>query len=778
MKEPWQSEEEHFIRIENVDTWKIKKYKNINPANELAYTEYWSGIKKKFIEGFWGQDFGKWRYMPGTLYFYINMCVILHADKRTKTRKKIRPELRDLEWSFAYMFLIAKGFSGFMEDEKYTCWHGINTTPIEEIPEDIKANVLTKEGHKKVYVQPKHYLYMLHDKPLGPPLYDNNASNVMILGSRGGGKSYYIALAEGLHQIVFDGAKYYTQDTIENPAQITACVGSGDTAKSGEFLTKMEDCMNEFATNPSLGVWGKPGDFDYMPNPFYKDMSGSTAPGNKKNGGWRHSYKKNINGRWVDGFGTGSSVYHVSYSDKKSDGAEAAAGGRYTISIVEECGLTSNVREVYNSNIATVSVDASDQFGVQAFLGTSGNMDTIIGAKEMFTNTSQYNIVPYRNIWEGNGTDLIGFFLPAYMTSIKFKDKNGNTDFKKAKEDLDKIERKLMSSNNPLALRMHRMNYPTKPSHMWVSKQGYILPSEMAAERVKELELRSQYKTIGTPIKLRWDSDEQNRVVYDIDLQAEPFYEIRGIDRRETLDGCIMMYEPPVSGEIPADMYAYVGHDPYVSDNREDGQSLGATHVIMNPKYWTTHLKKSPIVATYIGKPEGGKEVYYQNQEKLLAFYGNPVRGLWYEADRGDACRDYYLRKHKTHLLAVRPQHAVGSHAISKKVTQYGWVTGNKVSKINHLERLRDWLLEDITLGGKTMKIIETIPCIFTLKEIAEYDLDEGNFDAVMSLAGAVLGIREDAHKAESQAMQRTKNALAFISTHNRIKKKQYERIP
>ena len=234
---------------------------------------------------------------------------------------------------------------------------------------------------------------------------------------------------------------------------------------------------------------------------------------------------------------------------------------------------------------------------------------------------------------------------------------------------------------------------------------------------------------------------------------------------------------PPVPKDIPEDMYCFIGHDPYVSDNQEDGESLGSTHVLMNPKYWDTHMQNSPLVATYIGKPPNGKEEYYQIQEKLLALYGNPQQGLWYEANRGQACRDYYLRKQKTHLLALRPQRVQGSHVHQKRVTQYGWIVGNRVVKIQILEMLRDWLLEDVKIKGKEYKIIETLPCIFTLRQIEGFSLDEGNWDSVMSLAGAVLGLKEKSHYAEQEAILRTSNTLKFISTNKRMTKfkKSYE---
>jgi len=115
----WDKINEHWIRIEDRDTWLIK-LKSINPADEFKYSEYWSGLKRKCIEGVWNKDFDGYRYMTGNLFFYINFCVIIDTDKRTKSRVKTRPTLSDLEWELSYMMLGARGFAGWEDDDEFT----------------------------------------------------------------------------------------------------------------------------------------------------------------------------------------------------------------------------------------------------------------------------------------------------------------------------------------------------------------------------------------------------------------------------------------------------------------------------------------------------------------------------------------------------------------------------------------------------------------------------------------------------------------------------------
>ncbi len=221
--------------------------------------------------------------------------------------------------------------------------------------------------------------------------------------------------------------------------------------------------------------------------------------------------------------------------------------------------------------------------------------------------------------------------------------------------------------------------------------------------------------------------------------------------------------------EVINDMYVFT-HDPYVSDDWAEGGSLGTVHVWLNPKYWNKYLVNSPLVATYIGKPRGGKKEFYENLEKLLAFYGNPLRGLWYEANRGEYCRGFFHKKGKAKLLSLRPQYEKGDNIFGKAVTQYGFIVGNQVAKLAMLDDLADFLLKPIESMNNKL-VIETLPCIFTLRQIKLYEPKDGNFDAVSSIMGFPLYIREEEHRMlnEMKSKRIKKNPLAFLSVNSKI---------
>ena len=170
-----------FIKIESRSRWLLKDIPNYHP-DDPRHTLLWRDYKKKCIEGVWEKDFEGYRFMPGNLWFYINFGIILDADKKKKSRYKIKPLLRDLEWERAYMCLEAFGFSGFSGDEYITCNNSVRDylkTNDSSYLESLSKEEYKGDGSLKEYKHPREYLRGLHSQPLGKPLYHNNAKNTM-----------------------------------------------------------------------------------------------------------------------------------------------------------------------------------------------------------------------------------------------------------------------------------------------------------------------------------------------------------------------------------------------------------------------------------------------------------------------------------------------------------------------------------------------------------------------------------------------------------------------
>lgn len=148
----------------------------------IKYKTYWKEMKRRTMEGYWFE--GKW--MPGVLYEYVNFSRIrVNKDKYSKTKIVSRPALRDLEWEKAYVFTEARGFSGFADDDVYTCYTPVaNYDKLDEyekadVDERMSPYARKKDGTLKKFVPAREYLRKIHLMNLGKPIYHNEARNVI-----------------------------------------------------------------------------------------------------------------------------------------------------------------------------------------------------------------------------------------------------------------------------------------------------------------------------------------------------------------------------------------------------------------------------------------------------------------------------------------------------------------------------------------------------------------------------------------------------------------------
>ena len=677
---------------------------------------------------------------------------------------KLLEQTRELAQSLGFKAKIHKpGRTGITNSLKYNLRITGNISIIPCKIKRKKAEDTAKQGSKRNSIQ----IDLTSGKVEDFYGFEIDKDNLFLLedylithNARGGGKSYFYS-ALNLHEILFDGAKEYTEETRKNPATTEVLIGAALSSKSNEFCAKIELAMNELATNPILGCWGKPGDDDYQPSPFYKDMKGSLKPNNAENP-YIHKYEKKVNGRWVSGFGTGSKILHVSFTQENP---EAAAGTRPARITVEEVGLVPNVLTVHGSNDACQRVDKT-KFGSTHYLGTAGNIEKVVESRILFTEPEGYDIVSYDDVWEHTGK--IGFFLPAYYTNNAFRDENGNTDVESAKAFYEKRRanaKKVSSQKYDAEL----MNYPLVPSEMFLGREGRILPITELKEREKQLLLHNNYKKIGTAIDIFFDSSRKTGVDYRVLENTEPIYEFP-TKRDANIEGCIMMYEAPleVNGTVPNDLYDLVGFDPYVSENLGDGESLGAVYVMKNPKYNSLGYGGNEVVCGYVGKHNLGRTRFLENVEKILMMYGSPNQGLWFEGNRGDYVKGYFEKKYKLHQLCLRPQIEKGVRVLNRPVSEYGWITGNRISKIQLIDMLAEWLKEETTIGGVTKRNLERLPDIGLVRECIAFDLDKGNYDRIMALVGCVVGLREKVNQYEQSIINKN-NPLALLANNNNL---------
>lgn len=715
-----------FIRINNRNNFLISEVESYHPQS-IMYSKYWKRHKKRCIEGFWSIDdkdiiininedvdetivSEKWRFMPGNNYFYVNFGTILHQDEdgpKTAPKIKMRPALRDIEWEFYYNWLEARGFSGFDKDEKYTSNRELlDAFNGERVTFD--KSCFNSNGKLKDFIPAKDYLRQLHGKPKGKALYQNEARNLLMLGARGFGKSYLVGVGVVLHEIIFDGAKEYTEETIKNPYKVEVFVGAAIAAKSADILDKTKVAMENLP-----GAWGV-NTKDYKPSPFYKQMSGTLAPNNMKNS-WKHEYQKKTGGIWKTQ-GSGSNVKHGIYT---TENPEAAAGTRPGVMVVEEVGLCSNILTVHGSNTACQK-EGIWKFGSSVYLGTGGNVEKVQETEILFRDPAGFDFLEFEDDLEGMGKT--GWFVPCIYAMNQFKDENGNTDTKRAYDYKLKERERKRKSKDPSALALEMMNYPLVPSEMFLNAKDSMFPIAELKEQLANV-LANPYKFTNSYyyVDLIWTDSGKLKIEYLNQHGLEIDYPIKDNKNRP---GVICLFELPkkdINNEAVRNRYIQ-GTDTY-DDDESSTNSLGST--------WIMDMFTGRLVAEYTGR-RGTKE-FYEITRKLNSFYNAKHN---YEQNK-KGLFTYYDQKNSTHLLCDTPESLrdIADITISKIGNKRKGTNASTPVIAHGLRLILDWLLEPAYGEDLESNILNLhkIGSIGLLKELINYAAGK-NADRVSAL--------------------------------------------
>jgi hypothetical protein len=755
-----------FPIIEHRDTFLIKEFPTHYPGTSM-YLDFWKEQKRRCIEGYWGEQYTGYRWIPGNLYFYANYGTIEHKiDLKNKSapRVKIRPYLRDTEWEMSYNYVVARGFSGFEYDDEYTCNKIVIEYEKNGLPElnKVDTSVINSKGELKKFIEPYYYVRQVFKKPLGKALFYNSLENYMLMGSRGFGKSFYMGQAVLLHNFLFDGELEYVYK--EEKTKVELFIGSGLSDKSSDFVAKFNTGLNNM-----------PGAFKYIngsyhQHPFFKNTSGSIK---KPPSVLYHKYKIKTNKGWKDH--EGSSIKHGVFTTENPD---AAAGGRLLIILVEEVGLLENLLNVHGSNEAAQDIDG--KIGISIYIGTGGNIDKVVECSIMFYDPKSFAVQGFRNVYEEAGND-IGFFMSYHYARNDFKDENGNTDLQAVHEWIMKErEKRISNKQSSHNLDYYIMNYPIYPSEMFLSKKGGAFPINELRKRLNEVKTNGRYVKQGVPVKLAFDKDQG--VTYEIDTALKPLDVFKPKNKYDNPEGCPVIYEFPIKidGSVPNDMYIF-GYDPYASDDQSAGESLGSFYVMKNYKYAMHNYGYSEIVASYIGKAYEGYNAFNENIEKLIMLYGSPPESLFFENDRGTHVVEYFRKRNKLWLLAPKPRYVLSKvdSIGSKGTVSYGYNIGGGRGTIKReaVGYLRDWLLEirNKDENGLELRNLNLINDRALLEELLAFNYDD-NFDRVMGVIGCIIGLRERTEYLKKEDFQeRVDNPLEFLASNPAIFKQKPE---
>lgn len=574
--------------------------------------------------------------------------------------------------------------------------------------------------------------------------------------------SFYMAGAVIAHEFLFDGQKRYTPTSaIDTASEVV--VAAGDSKYSTDTLGKVQFGFDNLYG--AVNLYG----VDY-PSPLMRKYAGSLTADNS-NVYQRYRVKDRL-GNWRVR-GTGSVIKHRSFKNNPF----AANGTRASVQCLEEVGMFENLMRSWLASQDTMT-DGDYKFGSALATGTGGDMDSgTIDASQMYYQPEQFQMVSILDTYEGRGR--IGYFVPATKGKRHYKDNWGYTDMEKAiKSEEKQINKRKRGASGSAALDAYLQNQPQKPSHMFLTKKGNIFPVAELMDHLAELQRGHKFHKLELPVQLKYDKDSPQGVSEEIDYEGklEPINHFPTPDNIRNRDGCIVIYEKPITvgGVVPHGLYI-LGHDPYASDDAR-GESHGATYVLKTGAY-AGKYGHDEIVAEYVGRPESGREELNENILKLAMYYGATPRMVNFENNRGNV-KEFFEKKKKLHLLATQPETLLSKHATKQGGTIiYGTTVGNKQVKLELCRYFRDWLLEDrgTDQEGKPIKNLNLIPSQALVQELIRFDLNNGNFDRVMAMLQVTAKLVEDYNQYEKRMRKQpstsiTDEILDTMSTLNKRK--------
>lgn len=745
-----------FPILYNIEGFLVENHPELHP-DSTSYKRYWEEQERYCLEGKWAEDNDKekkggWRYMPGFLYYYVNFCIIDDQDENGNTTSKIRPLLRDIEWMLSYGWLTCRGFSGFEDDDEYTCHrliqkveqHGELSLTTKEIRtlNRIKPSVTRKDGTLKTYIEAREYLYKTHTSPLGKPYYLNSALNFFVLSPRGFGKSFYAGNAVIGHEYNFYGKKYFDEEYLKNPAAVEIFVGAALASKSGDLLKKFATTQEWLKKNH--GAWGSGEDF--IPGYFHNNSSG-TLVSNNNNSPYRHEYKYQEGGTWITG-GTGTRIYHGVYT---SENPQAAVGTRPTVMVIEEVGLLGNLLDVHASN-ETAQIRRS-KFGSSLYIGTGGNMEKITESKIVFEDPEAYNFLPYQDYWE-NRIKPIGFFLPAYYVDNDFKDKNGNTDIDAALSQELSERKKREKAATSSALDGYMMARPLVPSEMFLSPTANIFPTAKLRQREATVLSRNLFELKASIGSLEWNKNKDGVLwVEDINRKKKPIRTLNLDSYRGDLTGAIVIYEHPPDN-IPNPTFRKSLYKMAYDPVKDDGGGTSLASFLVYKGYvegsWNEGLQDA-IVAEYIGRYDQVNDIH-DLAVKLATYYNCKIM---VENNLPDFIR-YCKMTGKQHLLQISPYEAISKALKSVNRKYEVGVNMSKQLGIHCEQLIRQWMLETwaTSSSGELLTNIDKIISPRLLQEAIAYDR-ESNLDHMSSMKLLMLWLSQESQIPISEVLEK-----------------------
>jgi len=405
--------------------------------------------------------------------------------------------------------------------------------------------------------------------------------------------------------------------------------------------------------------------------------------------------------------------------------------------------------------------DGTVKFGSSIYIGTGGNVEKIQEAEIIFRDPEGYGFLSFEDEWE-DGPD-IGWFVPAYYMDGNYKDENGNTYIEEAIASYEKRRAIKKKANSSAAIDGEMMNWPLKPSEMFLNARGNMFPISDLKEvegtikiKAHEYEKRHWFGEIvlDGAGKVKWKNTNSRQLIREWPIKDN-----------KNKPGVIEIAEMPKkdsSGEVMPNRYI-AGTDTY-DDDESTTKSLGSIFILDT---WTDR-----IVAEYTGR-RSTEEFYEITRRMCLMFrainnYEQNKKGLFW----------HYQKKNSLHLLAETPESLrdVANVLISKVGNKKYGTTATPQVNSYALRLVLKWLTAEAygeeSEEGDGIQNMHKLRFLGAVKELISWNPD-GNYDRVSAL-GMLMILKEDRYalykrKGEQKKFEKGLESDPFFTSRLRV---------
>lgn len=413
------------------------------------------------------------------------------------------------------------------------------------------------------------------------------------------------------------------------------------------------------------------------------------------------------------------------------DNPNKVRGGRGNV-YFEESGSFPHIDKAWNI-VRPLVEQGGITFGTILAFGTGGESGKgILGFENIFKNPQAYNCIEFENHWENDAIGKpCGFFFPAWSVMDKFMDKWGNTDFEAAKKYHEE-ERARIRTNSPQKEDARIAEYPFTISEALLRKAGNGFPLTEIQKQLTYVENSPDIKGFLKNGNLVREKDGTVKFQLDPNAIAVDSYPHQDGD---DIKGCFTLLESPFKegGVVPNNLYQIVV-DPYYRNQAKFSTSLGAIYVYKKTNN-ISPTEDNMLVAWYVGRPKT-TNILIKNLFMLAEFYNARIQSE--TQGGGKAILDYARSRNLLKYCDFEPTMFSSNKEIIKVTNRNYFINMNKERKLQALQDLADWLVEEraLKLDGEEASYEMNIHKIYDkglLEELLKFNND-GNFDRISAL--------------------------------------------